>query len=281
MAEDFTKRFTGRASFYSTSRPNYPRRIFDILRSEIDFDETYTIADIGSGTGLFSQLFLENGNRVLAVEPNDEMRTMAERNLGKFPRFLSIKGTAEQTGLESGSIDLVIVGQALHWFDPEASSREFARIVKTNGHVCIVYNDRNNEDSFMKDYDQIVRKYARNRANVPTIDNAYLSRFFRKGKYSKFSLSNEQLLDLEGLLGRMTSASYMPSPSDGNRFALLREDVARLFKTYEKLGKVRMLYDTTVLLGTFQANPSKYAVIGQRSRRSKFLERIRSVSALP
>lgn len=249
MAEDFTKRFTGRASFYSTSRPNYPRRILDLLRSEIDFDETYTIADIGSGTGLLSQLFLENGNRVLAVEPNDEMRGLAEKSLSRFPRFLSVRGTAEQTGLERASVDLVVIGQALHWFDPEASSREFARILKTNSQVCIAYNDRNNEDSFMKDYDQIVRRYARNRASVPSIDDAYLPRFFKNGKYSKFSLPNEQLLDLEGLLGRMTSASYMPSPSDQDHFALLRENVARLFKTHEKLGKVRMLYDTTVLLG--------------------------------
>jgi ubiquinone/menaquinone biosynthesis C-methylase UbiE len=249
LAEDFTKRFTGRASFYSTSRPSYPLRILDILRSEIDFDETYTIADIGSGTGLLSQLFLENGNRVLAVEPNDEMRTVAEKSLGKFPKFLSIRGTAEHTTLENARVDLLVVGQALHWFDREASSKEFERILKTNGHVCIAYNDRNNEDYFMKDYDQIVRKYARNRASVPTIDDAYLSKFFKSGKYSKFSLPNEQLLDLEGLLGRITSASYMPSPSDGEQFALLREDVSRLFKTYEKLGKVRMLYDTTILLG--------------------------------
>jgi len=249
LAEDFTKRFTGRASFYSTSRPSYPLGILDILRSEINFDETYIIADIGSGTGRLSQLFLENGNRVLAVEPNDEMRGWAEKTLDKFPKFRSIRGTAEQTGLESASVDLVVIGQALHWFDCEGSSREFARILKTNGHVCIVYNDRNNEDSFMKDYDQIVGKYARNRASVPTIDDAYLSKFFKSGKYSKFVLPNEQLLDMEGLLGRMTSASYMPSPSDPDQFALLREDVALLFNTYRKQGKVRLLYDTTVLLG--------------------------------
>lgn len=249
MTQDFTKRFTGRASFYSTSRPSYPRRILDILRSETDFDETYTIADIGSGTGLLSQLFLENSNRVFAVEPNDEMRGFAEKSLGKFPRFLSVRGTAEHTGLEPASVDLVVIGQALHWFDCEASSREAARILKTNGHVCIVYNDRNMKNSFMKDYDRIVRKYARNRASVPTIDDEYLSKFFKNGNYSKFSLPNVQPLDLDGLLGRMTSASYMPSPSNGDQFALLREDVARLFKTYEKLGKVRMLYDTTVFLG--------------------------------
>lgn len=249
MTEDFTKRFTGRASFYSTSRPGYPPRILDILRSEIDFDDTCTIADIGSGTGLLAQLFLENGNVVFGVEPNDEMRGFAEKSLGKFPRFLSLRGTAEHSGLESTSVDLVVIGQALHWFEPEASSREFARILKPNGQVCVVYNDRNKEDSFMKGYDQIVRKYARNRASVPSIDDAYLSTFFRNGKYSKFSLPNEQILDLEGLLGRITSASYMPSPSDGAQFALLRDDVSRLFKTYEKMGKIRMLYDTTVLLG--------------------------------
>ncbi len=249
MAEDFTRRFTGRARFYSTSRPGYPSRILDILRTETGFDQTHVVADIGSGTGLLSELFLINGNRVIGVEPNDEMRIFAEKSLSRFPKFLSVKGTAERTSLETATVDLVTVGQALHWFDWEAASKEFARILKPNGHACIVYNDRNNEDSFMKEYDQIVSKYARDRANVPTIDHAYLSRFFKNRKYSKFSMSNEQLLDFEGLLGRMTSASYMPSPADEERFAAMREEVARLFRTYERMGKVRMLYNSTVFLG--------------------------------
>ena len=249
MAENFTKRFTGRASFYSTARPSYPDKILNILRTEIGFDQTSVIAEIGSGTGLLSKLFLTNGNPVMGVEPNDDMRIFAEKRLGKFPKFLSVKGRAERTSLETAKIDLVTVGQALHWFDCEAASKEFARILKLNGHVCIVYNDRNNEDSFMKEYDQIVSKYARDRANVPTIDHAYLSKFFKNRKYSKFSMSNEQLLDLEGLLGRMTSASYMPSPSDEEQFTAMKEMVARLFRTHERMGKVRMLYDTTVFLG--------------------------------
>jgi ubiquinone/menaquinone biosynthesis C-methylase UbiE len=127
MSEDFTRRFTGRAFFYSTSRPSYPGKILDILRTEIGFDQTYVVADIGSGTGLLSELFLTNGNRVLGVEPNDDMRNFAENILVKFPRFLSVRGTAEHTSLKGASIDLVTVGQALHWFDCEVSSREFAR----------------------------------------------------------------------------------------------------------------------------------------------------------
>jgi ubiquinone/menaquinone biosynthesis C-methylase UbiE len=253
MTEDYTRRFTGRASFYSTSRPTYPHQILDILKSEIGFDQTKVVADIGSGTGLLSELFLTNGNRVIGVEPNDDMRNSAEKNLSKFPKFLSVRGTAERTSLESASVDLVSVGQALHWFDGEAASKEFSRILKSNAHVCIVYNDRTNEDSFMKEYDQIVRKYARDRANVPKIDDAYLSGLFRNGKYSRYSLSHEQFLDFEGLLGRMSSASYMPGPSDEEQFAVLREDVVRVFKTYEKLSKIRMLYDTTVFLGKLRS----------------------------
>jgi len=239
-------------------------RVLDILRIEIGFDRTFVVADVGSGTGLLSELFLTNGNHVIGVEPNDDMRIFAEKRLGKFPKFLSVKGRAERTSLETAKIDLVTVGQALHWFDCEAASKEFARILKLNGHVCIVYNDRNNEDSFMKEYDQIVSKYARDRANVPTIDRAYLSKFFKNRKYSKFSMSNEQLLDLEGLLGRMTSASYMPSPSDEEQFTDMKEMV--LASSGHMRGWVRSECFMTLRFFSekFQSNLSKYAVDGKR-----------------
>jgi ubiquinone/menaquinone biosynthesis C-methylase UbiE len=221
----------------------------EILRTNIGFDPTKIVADIGCGTGLFSKLFLENGNHVLGVEPNDEMRSFAERSLAKFPKFASVNATAEQTTLASETIDLVTVGQALHWFDREVARRELARILKTDGHACVVYNDRTKNDAFMKDYDEVIKKHARDRATVPEINDEYLSSFFRDAKYSRFLLANEQLLDFEGLLARMASASYMPSPTDEERFSSLRQDAGALFNSYEKTGKVRMLYDTVIFLG--------------------------------
>src|SRR5438445_11892407 len=159
MAEDFTRRFTGRALFYSTSRPSYPMRILDILRTEIGFDRTFVVADVGSGTGLLSELFLTNGNHVIGVEPNDDMRIFAEKRLSQFLKFLSVRGRAERTSLETAIIDLVTVGQALQWFDSEAASKELASILIQNGHVCIVYNHRNNEDCFMKECDRSMSRY--------------------------------------------------------------------------------------------------------------------------
>src|SRR2546430_15870738 len=138
------------------------------------------------------------------------MRIFAEKRLSKFPKFLSVKGRAERTSLETAKIDLVTIGQALHWFECEAASKEFARILTPNGHVCIVYNDRNNDDSFMKEYDQIVSKYARDRAHVPTIDHAYLSKFFKNRKYSKFSMSNEQLRSEERRVGKECRSRWSP-----------------------------------------------------------------------
>jgi len=236
----------------SASRPGYPDEILEILTAEIGFDRTKIVADIGSGTGLLSKLFLQNGNIVFGVESNDEMRFFAEKSLAKFPKFASVNATAEHTTLGDATIDLVTVGQALHWFDPETASREFSRILKTNGHLCVVYNDRDKNDAFMKDYDHVIRKRAKDRANVPEVNDHYLSRFFRDAKYSRFQLSSKQLLDFEGLLGRMMSASYMPSPTDEARFSALKQDAGSLFKSYEKMGKVRLVYDTLIFLGRIQ-----------------------------
>jgi len=249
MSADFAERFTGRAAAYSKYRPRYPAEILNILKSEIDFDKDKTVADIGSGTGLLSQVFLQNGNTVFGVEPNDDMRSLAEQKLSSFPIFVSVKGTAERTKLTDSSIDLVTVGQAIHWFDRQRTTMEFARILKENGHVCIAYNDRNKDDAFMQGYEAIIGKHARDRASVPAIGDDYLSKFFRDGMYRKFTLRNEQFLDFEGLLGRIASASYMPNVTDKERFQALKNDASLLFKANGQTGRVRLLYDTVILLG--------------------------------
>ncbi len=249
VSKDFVQRFTGRAEVYSKFRPGYPSRILDILRAEIGFDRGRVVADVGSGTGLLSRLFLENGNRVFGVEPNDEMKAFAEQSLSKFPNFVSIKATAEETSLEGRSVDLVCVGQALHWFDLRRARREFARIVKLDGHLCVVYNDRNVEDAFMLGYEAVIEKHEGDRASVPEIGDDYLRGFFRDGDYMRFVLPNEQSLDLEGLLGRMTSASYMPNPKETERYRRMRDDVSKLFDLYAKRGRVRLLYNTRFFLG--------------------------------
>jgi ubiquinone/menaquinone biosynthesis C-methylase UbiE len=249
MSLESTKRFTERADFYAKYRPSYPRRAMSILRHEFGFRSSAVVADIGSGTGLLSRLFLENGNDVYAVEPNERMRSYAERDLAGFSKFHSVDGTAERTRLPKGSVDVIAVGQALHWFRPPPTIREFSRISKPHGELCVFYNERREEGAFMNAYESLIRRHQRDRAKVPNVDAPYAARFFQKGEYSTFALPNSQVLDFDGLLGRLLSASYMPPPTEQEKFARLVEDVRSTFDAHCVRGTVTLLYDTTILLG--------------------------------
>lgn len=247
-AKNFIARFDGKSGVYSKYRPRYPSEILRILEREIGFDQKRIVADIGSGTGILSELFLENGNTVCCVEPNLGMRRTAEKNLkGLVPRYVSIEGTAEATNLRSDSIDLIAIGQALHWFDPKKAKAEFRRVVKKRGHITIVYNRRKEEGEVEMAYKTIVDRFARNRAKVPDADDAYAAKFLCVG-FKKFTIPNSQTLDLQGMLGRLASSSYMPA-STSPEWAKLKEDVRRLIDEFGSDGIAKLHYDTVVYLG--------------------------------
>ncbi len=137
-----THRFSSRVDNYVLHRPGYPADVLGLLRTECGLTPNSVIADIASGTGIFTRLLLENGNRVYGVEPNPEMRSAGETFLAAFPRFTSITGTAEATILAAQSVDLITAAQAAHWFDRGKSRREFVRILKPGGWLVLLWNER-------------------------------------------------------------------------------------------------------------------------------------------
>lgn len=233
---------------YAKYRPSYPREILWILDSQIGFTKEKIVADIGSGTGILSRIFLDNGNFVYGIEPNGEMRSFAEKDLTpRYPKFVSLNRLAESTGLPTASVDLIIVGQALHWFDRERARQEFGRILKPTGYVMIVYNERKKDDGMMDDYDRIVDRNA-SKSETPDIDADYLTKFFESKDYREFTVANEQSLDFEGLVGRATSASYLPSKGDPG-YESLEADLRKLFDDYQHDGKIILRYETVIFLG--------------------------------
>jgi SAM-dependent methyltransferase len=244
----FVNRFTGRAEAYSKYRPTYPREIIDILNAQIGFSKEKIVADVGSGTGILTKIFLDNGNRVFGIEPNDEMRSFAEKNLSNYANFVSMNQSAEKTDLSSNSIDLVTAGQALHWFDPDLSRAEFARILKPSGYVMIVYNERGTGDGGVMDgYEKLINKNAK-ASVVPDIDAEYLAKFFNSKNYREFTVPNKQVLDFEALVGRAASASYLPTKNDPG-YDNMKQDLRRLFDTYQVNGLITIIYATTIFLG--------------------------------
>src|SRR5256885_16806379 len=156
---DAKQRFSNRVADYVRYRPGYPPAVLDLLRAECSLRPGHVIADIGSGTGLLSELFLKNGNRVYGVEPNEAMRQAGEEYLAAYDGFSSIEGSAESTTLDDASVDFVTAGQAFHWFQQEAARTEFRRILKPDGWIVVAWNDRQMETPFASAYEDLLVKY--------------------------------------------------------------------------------------------------------------------------
>ena len=248
---DHTQRFTNRVAHYAKHRPSYPLAILDLLEAECDLTSASVVADVGSGTGILSELFLENGNRAFGVGPNKGMREAGERRLNRHPRFTSVAGTAEATTLEDGSVDLVAAGQAFHWFDPERSRREFARIVKPGGCVALVWNWRRKEETpFLTAYERLLKagRTDRGEAEIWRRGDEMAGTFFGPGAFEQANFDNEQVLDLDGFKGRLLSISYVPAEAEPGSEDLLR-DVEKIFRRYQTSGSVRILYATKIYYG--------------------------------
>ncbi len=244
---DTVERFSNRVENYVKYRPGYPNEVLDLFRDEMNLRENSVVADIGSGTGISAHLFLENGNKVFGVEPNTLMRKAAEDFLHGFPKFKSVDGTAENTRLPDNSVDFIIAAQAFHWFDKEKTRPEFNRILRVNGFVALIWNERQLDSNlFLRNYEELLKKFGTDYEKVrhDKIDKEILKVFFQSDFSSKSCL-NAQVLDFEGLKGRMLSSSYMPSETDA-RFEPMVIELWRLFEKYAKSGKIQLLYNTNI-----------------------------------
>jgi SAM-dependent methyltransferase len=257
---DSTKRFSDRVGDYVKYRPDYPVALLSLLKELYRFDPQWTVADIGSGTGISTELFLRNGNRVYAVEPNTAMRAKAEELLASYPGFVSVEGTAEATELQAGSIDLIVAGQAFHWFDPVRTRAEFVRISRPGGIVALIWNDRLMELPFEKEYEELILHYAGDykTINHRNITDQQIGAFFQPQEFVLHQVENGQDFDFEGLKGRLLSSSYIPK--EGQRFEDMIAALEKLFKKFASGGedaaeagrKVRVRYDTKLYSGVIR-----------------------------
>lgn len=237
------ERFSNRVDNYSKYRPSYPNEIIDFLKETIGLTKNSVIADIGSGTGISSKIFLDNGNTVYGVEPNDKMREEGNRFLESYNNFYSIKGSSESTELKQESIDIVVAAQAFHWFDPKPTREEFLRILKPNGVVLLLWNRRIENSDFMKDYLKLLREY-REKLKVSS-DNKVIPEFFKGKQIETKIFYNPYKCNINRLRGELASYSYMPNEDDP-RFNSMIKDLESIFYKYEYNGSVVLEYETEV-----------------------------------
>lgn len=246
-----TDKFTDKAELYAKYRPSYPPEYIDYLISEAGLNEDCMIADIGSGTGILSGQLLEKGFTVIGVEPNDDMRLVAEQTLKPNSRFISVKATAESTTINNNSIDLVTVAQAFHWFDMEKFGLECQRILKQDAKVALVWNSRDGSSDLNKESAGICQKYCPHfkgfSGGMEETPIAF-PLFFKDGKYELKYFRNDLPFDLSGFLGRYLSASYAPKKTDKEYNPFITA-LTNLFEKYSTNGKIVIPNITRSYLG--------------------------------
>lgn len=246
-----TERFSSRVENYVKYRPGYPPAVVALLAEVCALTPAGLLADIGCGTGQLARAFLEQGHRVVGVEPNREMREAGARLLAGFPAFTAIEGTAEATTLPDASIDLVMAGQAFHWFAPAATRREFVRILKPGGWVALVWNERRTAGSdFLAGFDALLRRYAPEyeASNHRNVDATAIAAFFAPGRAELRGFETAQQFDAAGIAGRLLSSSYAPESGHPNHRPML-EALTALVAATGTAGQVTLAYDTKVWFG--------------------------------
>jgi SAM-dependent methyltransferase len=237
-------RFSDRAEDYAKYRPSYPEDAIATILEGLSERSQLIAADIGAGTGISSRLLAQRGVRVIAIEPNTAMREAAEPHA-----LLEFRdGSAEATNLPDYSVDLVTCFQAFHWFDPEPTLSEFHRILKPSGRLAIVWNDRDKQDELTQGYTQLVKIASNNHpaeSRLVSIDPLLSSSLFPD--VHRYTFAYRQKLDLEGLIGRVRSVSYIPREEQVQQ--QLISGLQELYNRYrDENGFVYMTYRTSVYL---------------------------------
>jgi SAM-dependent methyltransferase len=249
MEDDPTKRFSDRVDKYVQYRPRYPKSVRECLIKECGLTATAVIADIGSGTGFLSELFLEHGNPVFGVEPNEEMRQAAGVGLRSYPHFTSIDGTAEDTTLVENGVEFVTAGQAFHWFDVPRAKIEFRRILKPGGFVALIWNERKFEEApFMIAYEELLEEFGISYQKVKQTGSYEEIETFLGSEVQMRTFENGQSFDLQGLQGRFLSSSYAPMPGHPLHEPVLQA-VRRLFDSFQRNGRIKFEYNTRIYFG--------------------------------
>ena len=246
-----TNKFDEKGKVYAKARPDYPKVLFEFLISRRILDSEKTVADVGSGTGIFTTQLSPFVKTVFAIEPNDDMRNKAEDKFKLYPNIASVNATAENTTLPNTSVDLITVAQAFHWFDRKAFKNECKRILKPNGKILLVWNDRDINSNVIKD------NFAVNKIFCPNFKGSSNGIDFSKdafkdffdGEYEMTEFDNCLVYDRDAFIARSLSSSYSPKKNDPayDEYVKALESV---FNKHQTNGIVKYPYITRCYIGT-------------------------------
>lgn len=243
MASGNERRFDGRAEVYARYRERYdPEIVLPLLRKGCGLTPEWVIADLGAGTGMLSDVFLANGNRVIAIEPNAEMRDQCEREHQGESKLEIVDATAEATGLPDASVEMVAAGRALHWFKLDDAVREFRRILKPGGWLVIVASGRDEAGTPANvALRELLESFMSPELNASRMKSVYeqAHTLFAEGEWFHEEVFGEMLLSWEALRGLAMSGSMSPV-GDPVKLEAFDAGLGKIFDEFQQDGAVRL-----------------------------------------
>lgn len=246
---NYTNRFDGKSEIYAMARPKYASRFFDYLKNTLNISVGSVFADIGSGTGIFTEQLLKCGYKVFAVEPNDDMRKKAEEKLSDDKNFISINGKDTDVNLPDNSVDYITAAQAFHWFDSEVFKKECRRILKRGGNVIVVYNFKDEKSACTKALADLYRKYNSEFCGFSNGMSGKKCISFFAGKCDIFRTDNTQIYDRQGYINNVLSSSYSLKDDDG-RYAEYLKEINGIFDMFSSDDRIVVPTETIAYIGT-------------------------------
>jgi SAM-dependent methyltransferase len=241
--------FSSKVGDYRASRPDYPPELFDALSSRCGLNARSLVVDVGAGTGLLTRGLLARRCRVIAVEPNAEMRRACDEALSGISGYRSVEGCAETMPLETASADLVTAAQAFHWFEVARARDECLRVLRRDGQVALIWNDRLSSDPLHVALDALFAEFGgeKRAALVAHEDRKDVPAFFG-GDVAELRWPHEQRLDSEALVSLVFSRSHTPA-RDSDRGRQVEARTRDLFAAHAIDDRVVVRYTTVMIIG--------------------------------
>ena len=246
---NYTNRFDGKGELYAKARPKYALGLFDYLKTTLNIPAGSVFADVGSGTGIFTEQLLNCGYKVYAVEPNEDMRRKAEEKLSTDENFISVNGSDVDMNLPDNSVDYTTAAQAFHWFDAEAFRRECRRALKPGGRVIIIYNSRDERAACTKALSDLRHKYNPEFHGFSNGMSHEKCVAFFADECDIFRADNTQTYDRQGYINRVLSSSYSLKEGD-DRYEEYLKDINKIFDTFSADGFITIPTETIAYIGT-------------------------------
>lgn len=241
--------FTNRSDNYARARPAYAVKAADFIFAELA-DFNLPVADMGSGTGIFSKEAVLRGFETFGVEPNANMREKAEEALGSYDNFHSVAAPAEDSGIAGKSVGLVTAASAVHWFDISKFKSECKRILVPSAYVCLIINERKYDD-FTECQHEICEKYCPAFSSVAhgAIKTRKAAQELFESEFEIKRFSHNLFYSCENFIARTLSSSYSLLPNEPGYGEYVKEltKLARTKITDE--GTFSVANDTVVIWG--------------------------------